>query len=142
MPIETATTEVATIMQTRTFFAGLGPACDDDVAQVELALATLAEFGLDEQTLDNFQTVQDDARRAAARCRATITVLDTRHGQLEEAVNATPDAARTDFYRDGAPASAGTAPSGRDPSMTTSTAAAGPPAEPPAEPPTKPAGEA
>ncbi|HKT04961.1 MAG TPA: hypothetical protein VJT31_36055 [Rugosimonospora sp.] len=111
----------ATIGATRAFYTGLAHGCDSDVEQIEVALAHLAELQLDEQTLDGFQSAQEDAQRAAARCRRLLAVLDARHGQLEEAVNATPDAAKTEFYQTGtSPAGAAVGP--------THDAAGGPPA--------------
>jgi len=79
----------------------LTAACEADVAQIELALSHLAALDLDEATLDGFQSAQEDARRAAGRCRSTIQVLNAKQALLEEAVNATPDAAKTEFYQDG-----------------------------------------
>jgi len=93
---------MTTIMQTRAFYEALARSCEADVEQIELALADLAAMELDEATLDGFQSAQDDARRAAQRARRTVAVLDERQGLLEQAVNATPDAARVEFYRDGA----------------------------------------
>ncbi|HKT04747.1 MAG TPA: hypothetical protein VJT31_34975 [Rugosimonospora sp.] len=93
--------DVATIARTRAFFEALARGCDSDVEQIEVALAHLAELELDEQTLDGFQSAQEDAARAAARCRSTVAVLDARQALLEQAVNATPDAAKTEYYQDG-----------------------------------------
>ncbi|HKT04760.1 MAG TPA: hypothetical protein VJT31_35040 [Rugosimonospora sp.] len=104
--------DVATIARTRAFFEALARGCDSDVEQIEVALAHLAELELDEQTLDGFQSAQEDAARAAARCRSTVAVLDARQALLEDAVNATPDAAKTDFYQEGgvSPTTAGGGP--------------------------------
>ncbi|HKT04751.1 MAG TPA: hypothetical protein VJT31_34995 [Rugosimonospora sp.] len=88
------------IAGTRAFFEALARGCDSDVEQIEVALAHLAELELDEQTLDGFQSAQEDAQRAAARCRTVIVVLNARHHQMEEAVRATPDAARVEFYEE------------------------------------------
>ncbi len=93
--------EVTTIMQTRAFYEALARSCEADVEQIELALADLAALELDEATLDGFQSAQDDARRAAQRARRTVAVLDERQELLEQAVNATPDAARVEFYQNG-----------------------------------------
>jgi len=119
--------EVTTIGQTRTFYEALARCCDTDVQHIELALADLAALGLDEATLDGFQSAQEDARRAAGRCRSTIAVLDARQALLEEAVNATPGAAKTEFYQDGA---ATGRPAGSETAMapTTPTGAAADPA--------------
>jgi rubrerythrin len=94
--------DVSTIVATRAFYHGLAAACEADVEQIEVALGNLAELELDQDTFDGFQSAQEDARRAADRCSHTVAVLDQRHRQLEEAVAATPDAARTEFYQDSA----------------------------------------
>ncbi|HKT02253.1 MAG TPA: hypothetical protein VJT31_22220 [Rugosimonospora sp.] len=95
------TSDLTTIQATRAFYDGLARSCHTDVEQIEVALAHLAELELDEQTLDGFQSAQEDAARAAARCRSTVAVLDARQALLEQAVNATPDAAKTEYYQDG-----------------------------------------
>ncbi|HKT04739.1 MAG TPA: hypothetical protein VJT31_34935 [Rugosimonospora sp.] len=76
-------TDVATIARTRAFYEALAHGCDSDVEQIEVALAYLAELQLDEQTLDGFQSAQEDARGAAARCRSVLAVLDARQALLE-----------------------------------------------------------
>ena len=93
----------ASIAATRAFYEQLAAGCDGDVAQIELALAHLAELELDEATLGGFQSAQEDAQQAAARARRVLAEL-AGHRVMEDAVNATPDAARTAFYQEGRPA--------------------------------------
>ncbi len=90
--------DIHNIVATRTFYEALAGACDTDIQQIEVALGTLAEMELDQDTLNGFQSAQEDAQRAAGRCRNAIAVLNAKQALLEEAVNATPDAAKTEFY--------------------------------------------
>ncbi len=110
--------EVSTIGRTHAFYDALARCCEADVQQIELALADLAALELDEATLDGFQSAQDDARRAAGRCRSTIAVLDARQALLEEAVNATPDAARIEFYQQAPTTAKGSAVTSSPPATT------------------------
>ena len=90
--------DIHNIQATRAFYEALAAACDTDITQIETALGTLAEMELDQDTLNGFQSAQEDAQRAAARCRNAVQVLNAKQSLLEEAVNATPDAAKTEFY--------------------------------------------
>ncbi len=94
--------DVSTIAATRAFYAQLAASCQADVGQIELALANLAVLELDAATIAGLQSVQDDARRAAERCARLLEVLDVTHRLMEDAVTATPEAAKREFYQHGA----------------------------------------
>ncbi len=99
-PATAAPAAPASIAATRAFYEALARSCDGDVAQIELALTNLAELELDEATLDGFQSAQEDAQQAAARARRVLAELAGHH-VMEDAVNATTGAAKTEFYQPG-----------------------------------------
>lgn len=66
------TAVVNTVGATRAFLSYIAAGLDSDIGQIELALAVLAGPELDEATLDDFQTVQQDAQRRTNRSAPLI----------------------------------------------------------------------
>lgn len=61
--------------------------------------ASLSGADIDPQTLGEVSEILDAAAALKAAATQALQGLDTRHAAMEEAVNATPHAAKTDFYR-------------------------------------------
>ncbi|MFC4066751.1 hypothetical protein [Actinoplanes subglobosus] len=69
--------------------------------------ATLAGRGLDATTLDRIDAIRGQLDTIAGTCASGAGHLTDHHAQMEQAVNNTPEAADTDFYRPGTTAASG-----------------------------------
>ncbi len=102
--------ETANIDAARRFFTSLGEHLSSQLsARVSTARATLAGRRADTATLAILDRIRTHLAAMAATCDAGVEHLTTYHGSMEQAVNATPEAADTDFYRPGS----GTGPAGQ-----------------------------
>jgi hypothetical protein len=111
MSTEITAAETASIDAARAFLTSLGEHLQADLqAKVATARATLTGRRIDATTLGTLDRIHAHIAAMAATCSAGVEHLDTYHGTLEQAVNATPEAADTDFYRPDTTAAAGTAP--------------------------------
>ncbi len=93
------TGELRRIGTTRTYLEELAKANDDRQAQAEQAAASLEQLGLDSSTIAEAHLVKEDLGQIAGKARHTLTVLNTKHHLMEEAVAATPEHAERDYYR-------------------------------------------
>jgi hypothetical protein len=101
--------ETANIDAARGFFTSLGEHLSGDLsARVSTARAALASRHADTTMLSTFDRIRAHITAMAATCDTGVDHLDTYHGTLEQAVNATSEAADTDFYRPDATPAAGT----------------------------------
>ncbi|SNY72917.1 hypothetical protein [Paractinoplanes atraurantiacus] len=92
--------ETANIDAAREFFTSLGEHLSGTlIARARTARATLAQRNADTSTLALFDRIATHLAAMAATCTSGVEHLDTYHGNLEQAVNSTPEAADTDFYR-------------------------------------------
>jgi outer membrane murein-binding lipoprotein Lpp len=91
--------EVTNIEQTRQALNDIHAQASEFVSTVDALSASLQAADLDTQTLGEVADIVDAAQNVQATAGAAVQGLNARHGQLEEAVNATPHAAITDFYR-------------------------------------------
>jgi hypothetical protein len=102
--------ETANIDAARGFFTSLGEHLSSQLsARVATARATLAGRRTDTATLATLDRISAHIAAMAATCESGAEHLDAYHGSLEQAVNATPEAADTDFYRPGSGPSTGPA---------------------------------
>ncbi|SNY72913.1 ADP-ribosyltransferase [Paractinoplanes atraurantiacus] len=105
---EVTTAQTANIDAARAFLASLGEHLSSQLsARVSTARATLAARHADTSTLTLFDRIHTHIASMAATCESGVEHLDAYHGNLEQAVNATPEAADTDFYCPDASASGG-----------------------------------
>jgi hypothetical protein len=94
--------ETANIDAAREFFTSLGEHLGTQLsARVDSARATLAARRADATTLATLDRIRTHLATMAATCANGVEHLDAYHGSLEHAVNATPEAADTNFYRPG-----------------------------------------
>jgi hypothetical protein len=113
--------ETANIDAARGFFTSLGDHLGGELcARTDTARATLAGRRMDATTLATLDRIRTHLTAMAALCATGVDHLDTYHGSLEQAVNAIPEAADTDFYRPAASTAAagnaaGAPSSGRPP---------------------------
>jgi hypothetical protein len=111
--------ETANIDAARGFFTSLGEHLSGGLsARVYTARATLAGRRTDTATLAILDRISAHITAMAATCESGVGHLDAYHGSLEQAVNSTPEAADTDFYRPdtttAAAKAAAAGPGGRD----------------------------
>ncbi|SNY72915.1 hypothetical protein [Paractinoplanes atraurantiacus] len=107
--------ETANIDAARGFFTSLHAHLHDDLtARVSTARATLAGRRIDAATLATLDRIRTQISGMAATCAIGVEHLDAYHGNLEQAVNSTPEAADTDFYRPDTGATAAAAGPGTD----------------------------
>ncbi len=123
-----STAETTTIDAARGFLTSLGEHLSSQLsARVSTARATLAGRRTDTATLAILDRISAHIAAMAATCESGAEHLDAYHGSMEQAVNATPEAADTDFYRPGASSSDG--PSDLD-RATGATSSGRPPQQP------------
>lgn len=91
--------EVVNIEQTRQALRDIHEQASEFVTTVDALSASLQAADLDTQTLGEVAEIVDAAQNVQGRAEAAVKGLDARHGQVEEAINSTPHAANTDFYR-------------------------------------------
>jgi hypothetical protein len=95
-----ATGEVTTIGNTRVFLDELATYTDTSVVpQLEIAANALANSKVDAETRGLVTSAQDLYTQAAGMLREAKAVLNAKHAAMEDAVNSTPEAAETDYYR-------------------------------------------
>ncbi|MFC4066750.1 hypothetical protein [Actinoplanes subglobosus] len=122
----TVSAETTSLAATKAFLADLGAHLARLIGRIDTARAALAARGLDVDTLTRIDRVRAQTDAMAAFAAAGVEHLTDYHGQMEQAVNNTPEAADTDFYQPGA-----TAPGG----STVGTPIASTPGEEPDQPP-------
>jgi hypothetical protein len=117
--------ETTNIEAARAFFTSLGAHLRGDLsARASTARATLAARNAGTTILTVLDRIHAHLAGMAATCDAGVEHLDSYHGTLEQAVNATSEAADTDFYRPDTPAAA--APRGQQAGGADHAAGAGP----------------
>lgn len=93
------TGEAPTIEQAREALQALVAEAEQTSARVDTLSASLQAADLDAQTLGEVADVLEAADAMKAASTRALQGLDSRHAQMEEAVNSTPHAAQTSFYR-------------------------------------------
>jgi hypothetical protein len=102
-----ASAETTSLAAAKTFLADLAAHLGRLLGRIDTARATLARCGLDTDTLTHINKVRNQTDAMATTCTDGVTHLTDYHAQMEQAVNNTPEAADTDFYRPGATAPGG-----------------------------------
>lgn len=105
----TATAETTSLAAAKMFLTDLGDHLRQIISRIDTARATLANRGLDVDTLTRIDRVRAQTNALAALAATGVEHLTDYHAHMEQAVNHTPEAADTDFYQ---PASTVTAPRG------------------------------
>lgn len=98
MPFGTAG-EALNIDQARQTLKEIYSASSEFVSTVDTLQASLASADLDPQTLGEVAEILDAAQATQAAAEKAVQGLDARHAHMEEAVNATPHPAKTEFYQ-------------------------------------------
>ena len=69
------------------------------LAKLQLAQATLAGKQVDSETLAYLSRIRDQGTTMASLCEQGATHVSDYHGLMRQAVNSTPEAAETEWYR-------------------------------------------
>jgi hypothetical protein len=93
------TGEAPNIEAARDALSALQAEADRTVARVDQLSGSLQSADLDAQTLGEVAEVLEAADAMKTAAHKALSGLDSRHGLMEEAVNATAHAAKTDWYR-------------------------------------------
>lgn len=93
------TGEAPNIEAARDALSALQAEADRTVARVDQLSASLQSADLDPQTLSEVAEVLEAADAMKTAAHKALSGLDSRHGLMEEAVNSTAHAAKTDWYR-------------------------------------------
>lgn len=99
MTVTNTTGEAPTIEQARDNLQALVAESEQTSVRVDQLSASLQTADLDPQTLGEVAEVLEAADQMKAAAARALQGLDARHSQMEEAVNSTPHAAKTEFYR-------------------------------------------
>jgi hypothetical protein len=87
------------ITETRAVLQAIAATALEFANATEALAASLSTNNLDAETLGNVMDVFDAADSIIRVARRTLDGLNRRHQVMEEAVNATPKVAKTEFYR-------------------------------------------
>ena len=90
--------EALNIDQARQTLKEIYTAASEFVSTVDNLQASLASADLDPQTLGEVAEILDAAQITQSAAEKAVQGLDSRHAHMEEAVNATPHVAKTEFY--------------------------------------------
>lgn len=92
--------EAATIDAAKRFLTDTATHIRGEVAaQLEVCQAQLATADMDSESLASLASVHEQATALAAALDAAVKGIDDRHAAMEDAVNSTSHAAKTEFYR-------------------------------------------
>jgi hypothetical protein len=91
--------EAVNIAATRQTLQEISTVAGEAVTTIDQLSAGLSSADMDPQTLDEVMEILESATTMQTAAERAVRGLDTRHAQMEEAVNSTPHAAATDFYR-------------------------------------------
>lgn len=95
----TTTGEAPNIEAARTALQALRTEAEQTVSRVDQLAGSLQSANVDAQTLGEVAEVLDAADTMKAAAEKALSGLQSRHAVMEEAVNSTPHAANTDWYR-------------------------------------------
>jgi hypothetical protein len=98
-PTVDSTGEAVNIAAARAALDAIVSAADQAVATIDNLSASMHSVDVDVDTLSEVAAVLEAATAMQAAAAKARTGLDDRHAVMEEAVNATPHAAKTEFYR-------------------------------------------
>jgi len=98
-PTVDSTGEAVNIAAARAALDAIVAAANQAVGAIDNLSASMHSADLDTDTLSEVATVLEAASAMQAAAAKARSGLDDRHAVMEEAVNTTPHAAKTDFYR-------------------------------------------
>lgn len=97
--VSATTGEAPNIEAARTVMQALRTEAEQTVSRVDQLAGSLQSANVDAQTLGEVAEVLDNADAMKAAADKALAGLQSRHAVMEEAVNSTPHAANTDWYR-------------------------------------------
>lgn len=95
----TASGEAPNIVAARDNLQAVVEQCQQTETVIDNLTGSLTSNDMDPETLREVAAIQDSASNMRAQAQTALNGLESRHRQMEEAVNSTQHAAKTQFYR-------------------------------------------
>jgi len=91
--------EAPNIEAARIALQAINQTADQTVAAIDNLSASLADADMDPATLGEVADILDAANALQAAANKALNGMNQRHAVVEEAINATPHVAKTEFYQ-------------------------------------------
>lgn len=97
--MSTPTGEAPNIEAARQALKAIAETAEQTNTAIDQLSGSLSRVDMDPETLGEVSEILEAADDLKAAADGALAGMDSRHQSMEEAVNATPHAARTEFYR-------------------------------------------
>jgi hypothetical protein len=91
--------EVTNIEDTRSTLASIAQSAQGFESRVDTLSANLQSANMDSETLNEVMAILEAASATRTAAFKALSGMNQRHGAMEDAVNSTPQAAKTEFYK-------------------------------------------